>query len=140
MMPAIRLDRAAALDHLRRVGDGHLALCLSGVPTVYPVDYRILNERIVFRISTGSLVENLRRGIAIALEVDRRTARSAWSVIVSGVSRLVTEEADINRFDELQWPWWIASPAYTYIEMLIEDVSGRHLERDDVPGKRSPGQ
>lgn len=128
-MPAVELRKQSALGLLRRVGDGHLALCSEDVTTIYPVDYRVSGDLIVFRLAPGSLLQLLRRRRAIALEVDRHDARKVWSVVASGMSRIASSEAEIDRFDRLSWPGWAASSAYTYVVLEIGDVTGRRIER-----------
>jgi nitroimidazol reductase NimA-like FMN-containing flavoprotein (pyridoxamine 5'-phosphate oxidase superfamily) len=133
-LPPDALDRESAFNLLLGAGDGHVALCTNGTPTLYPIDYRVSDTRIVFRLSPGSLLDELRQGTPIALEVDRRTDLEAWSVIAWGVPRVVTDEREIERFGALSWPWWIASTAYTYVVLAIEVVSGRRIGRGHTSG------
>src|SRR5215510_8319698 len=70
---------------------GRLALVDGGAPVVFPVNYRLDGEAIVFRTGAGTKLAIGPRG-PVAFEVDAfdRPTRTGWSVLATGRLEEVT--------------------------------------------------
>jgi nitroimidazol reductase NimA-like FMN-containing flavoprotein (pyridoxamine 5'-phosphate oxidase superfamily) len=70
---------------------GRLSVVLDGRPEVFPVNYVLAGDRILFRTEEGTKLDGATRA-PVAFEVDHfeRETRSGWSVVVHGRAALHT--------------------------------------------------
>lgn len=71
---------------------GRVAFFFDGQTEIFPVNYDVDGDGIVFRSNAGRKMASI--GSQVAFEVDflDPAARSGWSVVVRGTARDVTEE------------------------------------------------
>jgi hypothetical protein len=81
-------------EFLRSEVIGRVAVVIDGRVDIFPVNYGLDGEGIVFRTNAGRKMEGIAEG-EVAFEVDSidRGAKAGWSVVVHGEAR------DITRFD-----------------------------------------
>jgi len=122
------LDRDECVARLRGEVVGRLAVVHGGAPVIYPVNFVVDGEDVVFRSDSGIKVDAGLRG-PVCFEVDHldRQAESGWSVVISG--RL--EEAVPHHDDD-----WVR-----LFGLPLETWAGRkeHLFRivaDRITGRR----
>src|SRR5476651_1896720 len=96
---------------------GRLAVSIDVQPQIFPVDYYARNPDILFRSADGTKLRELSRGSQVAFEVDSRDEREAWSVVVNGVGRLVTDETEIAVADRAPLPAWVPTAPYVYVRI-----------------------
>jgi nitroimidazol reductase NimA-like FMN-containing flavoprotein (pyridoxamine 5'-phosphate oxidase superfamily) len=88
------LTRAECLSLLRANSFGRVALVVDGRPLVFPVNYGMEGDIVVFRTGAGTKLRwaPMRR---VAFEVDEidRDRGLAWSVLVQGVAQDVARAA-----------------------------------------------
>src|SRR4029453_19307331 len=79
------LDHDECLRLLAADEVGRLALVDGGAPVVFPVNYGLDGEAIVFRTAPGTKLAVGPRG-PVAFEVDAfdRTTRTGWSIVATG--------------------------------------------------------
>ena len=118
------LPKDVCLDLLRTQQVGRLVLTGGGDADVFPVNYALLGDDIVFRTAAGTKWRDGPRGRA-AFEVDDLDprARSGWSVVVHG--RL--ESADDVDTDALGLHPWSPHEKPHVLRLVSETVSGRRL-------------
>ncbi|HEY3238003.1 MAG TPA: pyridoxamine 5'-phosphate oxidase family protein [Acidimicrobiia bacterium] len=70
---------------------GRLAVVLAGQPLVFPLNYALDSDAVVFRTALGTKLEAITRS-PVAFEVDRWAPSSGtgWSVVVEGIAQEVT--------------------------------------------------
>jgi nitroimidazol reductase NimA-like FMN-containing flavoprotein (pyridoxamine 5'-phosphate oxidase superfamily) len=70
---------------------GRLAVVLAGQPLVFPLNYALDGDAVVFRTAPGTKLEAISRSL-VAFEVDRWAPSSGtgWSVVVEGLAQEVT--------------------------------------------------
>lgn len=69
---------------------GRLVVVVDGRPLVFPVNYVLDGDTVVFRTAAGTKLDAVRRSF-VAFEVDRApTSGSGWSVVVEGWAHEVT--------------------------------------------------
>lgn len=120
------LARDACLELLEASALGRLAVVLpNGQPVIRPVNYMFdhVSQSIVFRTGSGSKFFALIRAQRAAFEVDGidPAERTAWSVIVQGVTEEITDRAEIERLSSgplVNWmpgakPYWFRVRAFT---------------------------
>lgn len=71
---------------LREASVGRLAITVYCHPDVFPVNYKVDGESLVFRTGSGTKQEALDADPVIAFEVDRVSAEFGppWSIVVKG--------------------------------------------------------
>jgi nitroimidazol reductase NimA-like FMN-containing flavoprotein (pyridoxamine 5'-phosphate oxidase superfamily) len=129
------LDEAECLRLISPGGIGRLAYSGRYGLTVFPVNYRLHEGAIVFRIAAGSPAgEDLRTGIAnadyqVAFEVDDvdQAARQGWSVLVQGPAHHMTSEAEQASVRASGVEPWPAGPRDHAIRITPARVTGRRL-------------
>jgi hypothetical protein len=70
---------------------GRLVVVLGGQPLVFPLNYALDGDAVVFRTAPGTKLEAISRSL-VAFEVDRwaPSGQSGWSVVVEGIAQEVT--------------------------------------------------
>lgn len=77
---------------LLRSGDvGRVGLTMGAMPAIFPVNYAVVEDSIVFRTAPGAKLTAAADATVVAFEVDdfERANRSGWSVLTVGPSRVV---------------------------------------------------
>lgn len=74
---------------------GRVAVSLGALPTVLPVNFRLVGDRIVFRAAVDPRLEAAMRDAVVAFEVDEidEIDHTGWSVVVTGIARAVSDPA-----------------------------------------------
>ena len=109
---------------------GRLAVSVSGVPDIFPINYAVMDRSIVVRTTEGSKLVSLMLNAAVAFEIDgwREEDNVAWSVVLKGLARDVTPGPLADRIAELPPVPWNTSPKNRFVIIEVSDVSGRSFE------------
>lgn len=93
--PITRLERAECLALLEAEDVGRLAVLQGHAPAIFPVNYVLDGDTIVFRSGPGTKVVHGPRSLA-AFEIDHldRTHRRGWSVVATGTLEVVGRRDD----------------------------------------------
>lgn len=70
---------------------GRVGVSIGALPAIFPVNYIVLDDAILYRTSPGSKLAAASARSIVAFEVDHhdRSDRSGWSVLVVGLSEVV---------------------------------------------------
>lgn len=131
------LDRAACLRLLGGARLGRIGITFGALPMILPINFRLVEERIVFRTGVGTKLDAATSNAIVAFEVDEMDSlwHSGWSVVVTGVARAVENPQDQAPLDASDIPYWAPSGGDRLVEISTEMISGRRLG----PGvRRSP--
>jgi nitroimidazol reductase NimA-like FMN-containing flavoprotein (pyridoxamine 5'-phosphate oxidase superfamily) len=76
---------------------GRLGVSIQALPAILPVNFRLLNERIVVRTVPGTKLDAAAAQTVIAFEVDDYdpTGRWGWSVLVRGAGAEITDPDEL---------------------------------------------
>lgn len=120
------LSSTECFELLSTVPIGRLAYVADGAPQIFPIAFGVQGSRIVFRSATGSKLDAAEMQRQVAFEADAwdPATRSGWSVVVRGMARHVTDADDLSRLD---FKPWLANEGMEWVEILVEDISGRRL-------------
>jgi uncharacterized protein len=123
------LDRAACIALLRERTIGRVGLTSGALPTVLPVNYWVDDGEIYVRTSAGTKLEAAMRDAVIAFEVDDFDAMShaGWSVVVTGIARVVSEPEQLEALQRAPIPRWAPEWDGHVMSISAELVSGRRL-------------
>jgi nitroimidazol reductase NimA-like FMN-containing flavoprotein (pyridoxamine 5'-phosphate oxidase superfamily) len=123
------MDRAECLQALRSDDVGRVAVVEGGHPVIFPVNYALDGEHIVFRTAEGTKLDATSRGGPVSFEVDDtdRHTRTGWSVIVTGWARVVTNPDDIARLEKLDLRPWSEHRKDNWVAVHPERITGRRI-------------
>jgi nitroimidazol reductase NimA-like FMN-containing flavoprotein (pyridoxamine 5'-phosphate oxidase superfamily) len=105
---------------------GRVGLSVNGLPAIFPVNYRVVGESIVFATGPGMKLNAAAARDVVAFEVDDvdEEMRSGWSVLVVGVASEL--DAPTRQLCAAMDPW--AGGDRTHLVRVSTDlVSGRRL-------------
>lgn len=112
---------------------GRLATTLDNQPEIFPINYCLDGESVVFRSAPGSKLEEITGNHLVAFEVDDWDNNGGWSVIVKGTAELITDEAELARADKMPLRPWIPTAKKTFVRIIGEQISGRRFEFGPEP-------
>ncbi len=87
---------------------GRVVFTHRALPAIRPVNHIVDNGDIIIRSSLGSGITSAAGdGMVVAYEADQFDAdsRTGWSVVVTGLARLVDDADDLARYEQLLEPW-----------------------------------
>ncbi len=114
---------------LRRSDVGRLAVSIADHPDIFPVNFVVDGESLVFRTGAGTKFAAAVLGRAVAFEVDGYDplAGDAWSVVVKGRAREIEHMIEYFAAEDLPLFPWHASPKPNFVRIEPEMVSGRRF-------------
>ena len=121
------LSRDECQQRLRQRRLGRIAVTLEALPAIFPVNYALLDEEIVFRTAPGTkLCAGLLERV-VAFEVDGTTpdSTSGWSVLVVGRATQIHYPAMLERAQHLGLRPWAPGPHDYFVKITSEHISGR---------------
>lgn len=130
------LSRAESMRLLASVPIGRVVFTQHALPAVRPVNHLVEGDDVVIRTHPGAAIVSAAdpaAGVIVAYEADEISvaARTGWSVIVTGVARLVDDAGDTSRYDAVLQPW-AAGDMTQIIRISTDIVSGYRLEHGPV--------
>jgi nitroimidazol reductase NimA-like FMN-containing flavoprotein (pyridoxamine 5'-phosphate oxidase superfamily) len=133
------LDRRECLRLLESQRVGRLVVNVKGwVPVIRPVNYAfdVSSQCVVFRTARGSKLTALLLSQFAAFEVDEveESARSGWSVIVTGRAEEVSRPADLAHLEALGLDPWAPGERPHWVRIRTGTMSGRRI-RSTPPGR-----
>ncbi|MEV1002587.1 pyridoxamine 5'-phosphate oxidase family protein [Nonomuraea sp. NPDC050202] len=130
---ARRLRELPGSEALRLLADvpfGRIVFTRHALPAIRPVNHVVVDGAIVIRSSPGTILSShvAPAEAVVAYEADELDGheRLGWSVIITGVARLVTEPGEAARFRAVLTPW-VAGEMEQVIRIQPEIVTGFEL-------------
>lgn len=120
---------------------GRLAVVLAGQPRLFPVNYALDGDAVVFRTAPGSKLEAISRSL-VAFEADRfsPSSETGWSVVVEGIAQEVTS-ADApglrERMAALRVRPWASGDRHHYVRIIPFSITGSRLRPAESRGPES---
>lgn len=129
------MDRTECLELLAATSVGRIAVVDAGHPVIFPVNYAMDGEHIVFRTAPGTKFDATVRGTPVSFEIDWTddTTRAAWSVVVTGWARVIETPDDLARAESLDLHPWSDHLKPHFIGVHAERVSGRRVTPLEPP-------
>jgi nitroimidazol reductase NimA-like FMN-containing flavoprotein (pyridoxamine 5'-phosphate oxidase superfamily) len=111
---------------------GRLALVIGGAPSIFPVNFALDGDAVVFRTAPGTKLDHAGRS-TVAFEVDGidREARTGWSVVVVGRLEEVDQfdAATLARVSALALYPWAEGAKDHWLRLVPTRISGRRIRR-----------
>jgi hypothetical protein len=107
--PAVPLTTAESWRLLASTSLGRIVFTLHAMPAIRPVNHLIDNETVIIRSHLGAAIVGRATadGAVVCYEADDidPVRHTGWSVIVTGMARLVRDPAAVTRYEQLLQPW-----------------------------------
>lgn len=130
------LSRQECLRLLAKAPVGRVVFTRHALPAVLPVTFWLDGDAedgfpvwVVFRAPAASRLASAVDGVVLAFEADDvdATARSGWSVVVTGTAEVVTDPALRERLAGVGPRSWVAAPEEVFVRVEAALVTGREL-------------
>ena len=108
---------------------GRLAVAIRNHPDIFPINYLIDDETVVFRTDPGIKLAAATAGESVAFEVDQYDPETVqgWSVVVTGVAREMKKLEDMMRVEDLPLEPAAAGRKNRWVRIHPLSVTGRRL-------------
>jgi nitroimidazol reductase NimA-like FMN-containing flavoprotein (pyridoxamine 5'-phosphate oxidase superfamily) len=118
------------LDVLTAECVGRVAFCTPRGPEIVPLNYRVVDDAVVFRTTPYSVLGSHGRDARMVLEVDRLSAaaKAGTSVVAHGRCLPVssTGERELIRLFHDPDPW-ADGPRWLYLKLVWTSLTGRRI-------------
>jgi uncharacterized protein len=123
------LDIDTCWDLLRSSEVGRLAVSIANHPDIFPINFVVDDETIVFRTAAGTKLAAsvLGRGVAIEADGYDALAGEAWSVVVKGSADQIEHPRLLDEAEHLPLFPWNASPKFDFVRITPEQITGRRF-------------
>lgn len=108
---------------------GRLAVINGAAPEIFPVNFMVIGETVVFRTGPGTKLRALLSGTAVAFETDGMNAYSTevWSVVVKGMPGPFSgDPAELGNAGPDREPWQPGLKEHL-VQIDPTEVSGRRF-------------
>jgi hypothetical protein len=127
----VELTVAESWQLLGSVSLGRVVFTMKAMPAIRPVNHLIDDETIIIRSHLGAAITGHAAagdGAVVCYEADDLdpVRHTGWSVIATGMARLVREPAAITRYQQLLEPWAAGQMDYV-ISIKPQVITGIRL-------------
>lgn len=114
---------------LATVPVGRLAVVTDGQPEIFPVNFAVDGQAVVFRTQAGTKLAAVDGNPAVCFEADAidTGTRSGWSVVIRGRAKAVRAPEHLRRLQALPLEYWAVGDKPDYVEITPTAVSGRRI-------------
>jgi nitroimidazol reductase NimA-like FMN-containing flavoprotein (pyridoxamine 5'-phosphate oxidase superfamily) len=130
------LDRGECLRLLGGEEVGRLAVIAGGAPAIFPINFVLDGDNVVFRTGPGTKLDDGPRARA-CFEVDGfdRRDRTGWSVVVAGRLEEVTryDTATLERLQRIATEPWVGGNRSHWMRLVTDRLTGRVVRPDAHP-------
>lgn len=108
---------------------GRIGVIVDGRPEIYPVNYVVDGETLVFRTDAGNKLRGLGDHPGVCLEVDGIDTKelTGWSVLVKGRAIELHLGDDLARVEQLPLRNWARGEKGHWIEIQPREITGRRI-------------
>jgi len=110
---------------------GRIGVLVDSAPEIYPVNYTVDRDTIVFRTAPGQKLRGLDRSPSVCFQIDGidPEARTGWSVLVKGRAADVTNPDELEHLRQLPLEYWNVGDRPNWIRIRPAEVTGRRVHR-----------
>lgn len=125
--PFTVLSASESWDLLGTAALGRLVTNFAGEPEIFPVNYVVQGQTILFRTAEGTKLFSAVANRTVVFEADDHTAFEGWSVIVRGRAHQLKADKDIQEADRAGLYPWVATRKPNYVRIVATDITGRRF-------------
>ena len=129
------IGREECLRLLKAHGVGRVGASVRCRPIIYPVNYTLADDSILFLTRSGGDLDAATEGTIVAFEIDSAdfTYHEGWSVLVIGRSAHVSDPGALTRARGLSLAPWAGGHRTCMVRIVLDHVSGQRISH------RAPG-
>jgi len=131
--PVLELNDEQSWRLLEGTRHGRLVVSVAGEPDIFPVNYVSSNGKLYLRTAPGNKLAQLTINAAVLFEADGILSDEAWSVVLRGKARVLSNSAELAAVEELGLKSWVPTLKDFYVEIDPISVSGRHFQLGNQP-------
>ena len=131
----IELDAAGCWQLLRRTSLGRIAVSAAGTVDIFPINYAVDGETIVFRTAPGTKLLELAINDRVAFEIDGHDDLMAWSIVIKGIAERMERQSEMDAAEGLGLTPWIPTLKYRWVRIRPTDVTGRRFALGPEPAR-----
>ena len=124
------LERRECLERLAADRVGRLAVVHGGEPMIFPVNYVLDGDSVVFRTAPGTKLDAAgRAGACFEVDAFDRDRRCGWSVVVAGRLEEVTryDGPAFDRLSALGVDPWAGGEKHHVLRLVPRRITGRRV-------------
>ncbi len=123
--PSKVLSEESSWDYLGTSEVGRLATVVDDYPQIFPINFCIDGESVIFRTAAGSKLEEILKNSKVAFEADGWDEEKGWSVILTGNAALITDEDELRRAEMAPLRPWVGTVKSNWVRIEPDSISGR---------------
>ncbi len=131
--PISEVTEDACWGYLASQEVGRLVTAIDGLPEVFPVNFVLDGESVVFRTAEGTKLHNLVVNEHIAFEIDGWDEEIGWSVVLHGRAEIVDDPEDLARFAKMPLRPWVPTMKVNWVRLSADRMTGRRFEFGPEP-------
>jgi nitroimidazol reductase NimA-like FMN-containing flavoprotein (pyridoxamine 5'-phosphate oxidase superfamily) len=131
--PILRLEEEQSWNLLENTQHGRIVLTAAGETDIFPINFRAHNGVLLLRTAPGTKLAELTINENVVFEADGILSDEAWSVVVKGKARVLTNSQEIADAEALNLKTWVPTLKDFYVEIKPSQVSGRHFNFGEQP-------
>jgi nitroimidazol reductase NimA-like FMN-containing flavoprotein (pyridoxamine 5'-phosphate oxidase superfamily) len=123
------LSEAQCRALLERSTVGRVGVTVAALPAIFPVNYALLGEDIVFLTGEGTKLRAALERAVVAFQVDQidQATASGWSVMAVGMAEQITDPAELEAAQRLGLHPFAAGDRSHFVRIHPEFLSGRRI-------------
>ena len=123
------LETADCIELLGTQTLGRIALSSGALPLILPVNYVLVDDRIVIRTRRGTNLARATNNAVVAFEVDQIDVASGigWSVVVQGFARELADPPVLAAVRAEPLARWLDPETSVHVEISLDIIAGRRL-------------
>lgn len=110
---------------------GRIAVNVGALPAIFPVNYAMLRDRIVFLTGEGTKLRAAVDRAVVAFQIDHfdegSGSGSGWSVMAIGLAEEITEPEELRAAEQLELRPFAGGERRHFVKIKPEFVSGRRV-------------
>src|SRR6478672_1444647 len=131
--PILTLDDDQAWTLIEATKHGRLVVTVAGEPDIFPVNYAASGRKLFLRTAPGNKLAQLTINAKVLFETDGILSQEAWSVVLRGTARVLSNSDELAAIEELGLKTWVPTLKDFYVEIDPKSVSGRHFVFGEQP-------
>lgn len=135
----MQLSAAQCRERIGSEGVGRVVFCAQGRPQIYPVNYAVVDDDIVFRTAPYTALGMQASGKSVLFEVDEidHDAQRGWSVVVQADATTVDDPDEMMRLRRFGPRPWAEGQRNLLVRLHPSKVTGRVV--GEPPRRQSAG-
>ncbi len=116
---------------------GRLATSIGGQPEIFPVNFVVQNQTVLFRSAEGTKLVTTVINNVVAFEADGHDDIGGWSVVVKGKAHVLELAADIQEAEAADLRPWVATIKLRFVRIVPSEITGRRFTFGPEPDRET---